>query len=119
MPFHVRTAGLGIFTGPLPVLYLTVARCPALAALHARLWRAMAGVAEGVSPWYSPEQWHPHVSLGLHDLDADSLGAIVQRLAERDFHWTIPIDSLAVIAEGETSQVIGCRFGLSRVSEVR
>jgi 2'-5' RNA ligase len=46
-PFRVRTAGLGVFTGAQPVLYLPVVRTVPLSHLHARLWEALAPAAGG------------------------------------------------------------------------
>lgn len=45
-PFRVGTAGLGLFTGPHPVLYIPVV--PQLTAFHARLWERIAPAATGI-----------------------------------------------------------------------
>ena len=51
---RIKTAGLGIFTGPAPTLYVAVERCPALSEFHKDLWAADLGyLAEPVPILFS------------------------------------------------------------------
>ena len=38
-PFTIESDGLGIFTGPMPVLYVPIVRSPALSRVHQQVWQ--------------------------------------------------------------------------------
>ncbi|MEO7000584.1 MAG: 2'-5' RNA ligase family protein [Ktedonobacterales bacterium] len=96
-PFRVYADGLGVFTGPHPVLYVPVARGPELARLHETLWRELSPASEDASPYYSPHQLVAHITLAQWDIHADNLGAIVSYLSERTLEWEIAVDNLALL----------------------
>jgi hypothetical protein len=66
-PFHVRTSGLGLFTGSSPVLYIPAIRNPELTQLHTALWQAIADAGKGISNLYHLENWIPHITLAPGD----------------------------------------------------
>jgi len=107
-PFQVRTTGLGIFTGTSPVLYIPIVRDLALSQFHQALWSELAACASGSLAYYGPEQWLPHITIGVGDIHHDLLAAVVRLLSERDFRWTITIDNLAFVEE---DAVQGQRLG--------
>ncbi len=92
-PFHVKTTGLGVFTGSSPVLYIPVVRTH----LHMALWTAVEGAGTGVSAHYKPNSWMPHIALAQGDLDADNLPRVIRRLSSRDFAWDIVVNNVALI----------------------
>jgi 2'-5' RNA ligase len=102
--FRVRTTGLGLFTGPKPVLYVPVVRSTALTRFQRELWPELAKVAQGVSDYYHPENWIPHITLAMNNLDGDNLPEITRWLSHRDFNWEIDITNLALIHDTDTSQ---------------
>lgn len=105
-PFVVRASGLGIFTGPAPVLYVPVVRTAALSAFQAALWEAAAPCATDPDASYTPDRWMPHITLAQHDRDAALLGQVVAALGARDLTWEIAVDHLAYIEEqGDTGAV--------------
>ncbi len=105
-PFHIRTAGVGIFTSLRPVVYLPVVRDPALTAFQAPFWHRLATVASGINRHYHPDRWMPHITIGERDVDREAAGAIVRLLAERDLAWEIPIDNLTLLYDpGATHEV--------------
>jgi 2'-5' RNA ligase len=103
-PFNVRTAGLSLFTGPRPVLYIPVVKDEPLLKLHARIWEAALAASQDASPYYSPPAWMPHISLAYEDLTPENIGAVMEALAFRSFAWEMTIDNIALIYEpdGET-----------------
>jgi 2'-5' RNA ligase len=110
-PIQVRTAGLGLFVNPAPVLYIPVVRATALDRIHRLLWKAFPPL-KGDGGFYSPNQWMPHISLAVGDLKSEMLPDVIRRLAARDFHWEITLDNLAFAAntgEGISIQCT-CRF---------
>jgi hypothetical protein len=95
--FKVRTGGLGIFTGPQPVLYIPVVRSPELTQFHEALWQEISSTGSGFEDYYHPAHWVPHITLGFVDMKKGDLGQIVRLLAERDFNWEMTVDSIALI----------------------
>lgn len=112
-PFLAHTDGLGIFTGPQPVLYIAVVRDKALTALHAALHQQLYPIARIPNPYYLPEQWVPHITLTLGPVAPATLGAIVTYLSQRDFYWQIPINNLAVICDNCGVYGLGGLFRLT------
>jgi len=97
-PFTISTTGLGIFTGPQPVLYLAVVRSAALTTFHAALWDAIGAAGQDYAPYYTPAgPWTPHITLAQWDLTPDTIGPVAARLAARPLAWEMPIDTLAIL----------------------
>lgn len=99
LPFKVRTAGLGIFMAGKNVLYIALVADLQLLEFHQRLWRALAGVGEQVSPYYAPGNWVPHITLAHEGLGSHELSCAVRKLAEMPLLWELAVDHLAVIGE--------------------
>lgn len=98
-PFTVRTAGLGIFTGMLPVIHIPVVRNERLGQIHAQIWQQMTPLATGVLAYYHPDHWQPHITIAQGDIPADKLPQIIAMLQERDFNWQIEVTRLGFIAD--------------------
>ena len=95
--FGVLTGGVGIFAGPQPVLYIPVVRSPALTQFHEALWQDISGTGSGFLDYYRPAQWVPHITLGIGDRTKGDLSQIARVLAERDLHWEMTVDNIALI----------------------
>ena len=105
-PFTVNVDGLGVFTGPAPVLYLAVLRTPELAAFQCRVWDAAVPAANGADQNFQPETWIPHITLAINDLDAERLAQAVRVLGTRPLRWRISVDNVAYGEEdGEQTHV--------------
>jgi 2'-5' RNA ligase len=109
-PFHVRTTGLGIFTGAQPVLFIPVVPNPDLARLHQAIWDATLSTSAGLLAYYRPDQWVPHVTLGFGDISPEESAEIVRCLISRDFTWEIAVDNLALIYNTGERQELRTRF---------
>jgi 2'-5' RNA ligase len=96
-PFTVRTAGLGLFTGERPAVYVPVIKNAELVRLHMRVWDSVAATGNRRSPLYAPDCWMPHVLLACEDADQGRLGPLIERLAWADFSWEFRVDHFAVI----------------------
>jgi len=108
--FTVRCAGLGVFTGPNPTLYIPVVRTERLGQLHASLCRKIEGLGEGVLDYYGAESWLPHVTIGFGDLTHSNLPEIVRSLSGGEFAWEVEIDNLAFIHDTGSRQELLARF---------
>ena len=106
-PLTVRTTGIGLFTGIRPVIFIPVVKEPALLHLHQEIWEASQPAAQGLSPYYSPPQWIPHITLALEDISAENIGPVMQSLAFRSFNWEMTVDNIALgyQPEGEVGAV--------------
>jgi len=100
-PFAVRTAGLGIFPGPSPVICLLVVRTRQLSRLHDRIRLAADGLGVGVNEYYSNDNWAPHISLAYSDVDRRTLPEAIDELAFEDFGWELMVDNVSLIVEPE------------------
>ncbi len=117
-PFELVTTGLGVFTGTIPMLTIPCVRTPAVQAVHDLVWRALGPgaphghVARRASELYASDRWMPHLSLAMGEADAARTGAIVGRLAGRDFHWRVPIDNLVLIYNAGAGHTVRLRMQL-------
>jgi 2'-5' RNA ligase len=96
-PITIRTAGLGLLSGPRPVLFIPVVKNMALMDMHATLWERLGRAAHGLSPLYEPAQWMPHIRLAYEDVDQTNLAQVILTLCANPFAWEMTIDNLALI----------------------
>ena len=96
-PFNVRTTGLGLFTGDIPVVYIPLIKDEKLAAFHRSVWKRANPTAIGASAFYAPDAWVPHISVAHGDVNRNKLSCAVQRLAFQTFNWEIEVDHLALV----------------------
>jgi 2'-5' RNA ligase len=108
-PFSVKTAGIGIFPGELPVLFMPVVRTPQLTKLHQLLWDGLGCACDmsvGSSPLYSPENWIPHVTLAHGDIHVGNLCRIIRMLQTKVSSWEISVDNISLIWDSGSSQEV-------------
>jgi 2'-5' RNA ligase len=114
---RVQTAGLGIFSGPAPILHLPIVRSPELARFQVAVWSAASVAAEKLDQNYHPASWVPHVSLAFGDTTPAKVAAAVELLAERDLAWDLELDNLAIVkGAGNRPQELVARFPLEGVA---
>lgn len=112
-PLQVQTAGLGLFTGPQPVLYIPIVRNAPLSALQAALSQRLRPVARRPLAYYLPEHWLPHITLTLGDVGSAVLAAIITYLCPHNFRWDISINNLAIICDNCGVRGLGAQFTLT------
>ncbi|MBV8083843.1 MAG: 2'-5' RNA ligase family protein [Chloroflexi bacterium] len=116
-PFEVRTFGLLLATGKSLGVMVAPNKDRAVAEFQAAVWEVVTPFARGhVDPFYHPDVWPPHVTIKRAGSDAAALGRGIVRLAQEDFRWTIPVESIAVqhdpAKDGQTRYQRLCfRFG--------
>lgn len=96
-PFRVHTAGLGVFTGSLPVVYISLVKDEKLLALHKLLWERTLPYAITPNLHYDPSSWIPHVTLALHESDAAQLGCAIAEIAFQPIDFEIVVDHFAML----------------------
>jgi 2'-5' RNA ligase len=108
-PFTVRTAGIGLFTGPNPIFYISIVKDAFLLRLHKLIWDCTKAAARFPSVYYSPKAWVPHITLAQGDTDWSRLSCAVQKLVFTSHAWEIEVDNLALISQFD-DQVGELRF---------
>jgi 2'-5' RNA ligase len=96
-PFTVQTSGLGLFTSPVPVLYLALVKTVILMNVHGLLWDMIGPLASDLNSHYSPDLWMPHITVAYHDLTSDNLACAVKNLIYRPVELEIHVDRLALL----------------------
>ena len=112
-PFTIHTAGLGLFTGENPIVYISIVKDEPLIRFHALVWEQTEGIAIRPSHYYSPEEWVPHITLAYNDVTSANLDCVMQYLAFQSFTMDIQINNLLLIAQRQDkfSETISYRFG--------
>ena len=112
-PLKVQTAGLGVFPGERPTLYIPLVRTPELTKLQLALWSAGAMATAKPSPEYHPAKWVPHITLAQGDLTPELLPQVVAHLNRTKLTWQMDIDNLAIVrGKGDKPQEVLARFPL-------
>lgn len=96
-PFPIQAAGLGIFTGPKPVVYVALVKDDRMMALHRVLAERVRPFAEFSNNYYEPGYWIPHVTLALRETDPGRLGCAVADVAMEKMEFPILVDHLAIL----------------------
>lgn len=116
-PLRAQTSGLGVFTGPAPILYLPIARSPELTRFHVAVWSAASVAAERLDQHYHPASWLPHVSLAFGDTTPGKAAAVVELLSARDLTWDLELADLAIVkGAGNKPQELVARYPLEGVA---
>lgn len=97
--FKIHTDGLGIFSGPEPVVYAAIRRTAQMDRLHARLWRQIKSDAQGLSPLYNPRNWMPHITLIAGVENTQALLCGLELLALRPLDWEIEVNNLSFVSQ--------------------
>jgi 2'-5' RNA ligase len=95
--FDVLTAGLGIFTGEHPVLYIALTRSPLLTRIQQDVWPLADAASERASSLYHPDHWMPHITLAQWNINRANLPDVIRLLSERNLYWKVRIDNLALV----------------------
>jgi hypothetical protein len=111
-PFVIETAGLGIFTGLEPIVYVPVVRTAELSEWHRLLWTAIGAVCRNAADHYWLTEWLPHITLAMGDVHGSNLGRVVGVLGGRNFSWQVRVDNLAFIDAGYEGQRLALHLEL-------
>jgi 2'-5' RNA ligase len=109
----LQTDGLGLFTGPDPVIYLPLVKSQTVTRLQQAIWRRVKPKATGLNPYYAPELWIPHITLALREVTIEKLTCAVQYLALRPLKFEVSINNFSLVyQEGENAGGQRSRFNL-------
>lgn len=97
--FKISSNGLGIFTGPKPVLYVPVLRTDSVNRFHGQLFEAVSQICQEIGPHYYPEVWMPHLSLALGDTSPELVAQAYTYLSQVNFTWHMELDNLTLLTK--------------------
>ncbi len=113
--FTLRTSGLGLFSGPVPVLYVGIVKTLELTEIHSRIWHRLKKNLINPNELFSPENWVPHVTIAHGDLTPASISCAIQELAFQKFEFDIFINNISIIYQNEEGVGIKDRFDLVEI----
>ena len=95
-PFTIKLAGLGVFTGGLPILYLNMVKSPLVQNLHQMITDISKSYVKGLEDYWLPEQWMPHLTLMEPGTNSKTIANFLPCLLERKFDWEIGVKSICL-----------------------
>lgn len=98
-PFEICTQGLNHFSSSSPILFIEVSKSPKLLELHTAIWQQLFPLTLDPSPLYSPESWHPHITLAMEDLSWEMLDEVTAHLQQENLSWHFTLDNLAIACQ--------------------
>lgn len=108
-PFTIKTAGLGMFFGESLVVHLPVVRSSRLTVLQRTTHDEIRRHAQGDTARYEPNNWMPHITLGLWPADSAKAGAIVDYIIAQgtgQLSLESRVESLSVIEDDGESRTV-------------
>ena len=105
-PMTFRTAGLGIFTGDVPVIHISVVRHGALSRLHKALHSIGDKYGENNIDYYAPNNWLPHITIAMGDFPLKQIPKVIELLQTRDFNWQGQVIGFGVLANHQSEPTI-------------
>lgn len=103
-PFTIRTAGLALFTGPAPVLYVPIVRPDWLSQIHQAIFSTVEHTGAEALVYYTPDIWMPHITLADGAPLHNAMPQLIERFEDRPFQWQVPINNLAIIHDSGSHQ---------------
>jgi 2'-5' RNA ligase len=96
-PIAVRSAGLGIFTGPSPVVYISLVKDTVLLNWHNVLWEKTKPHAVMPNALYHPASWVPHITLAYHESNPQQLGCAIQEIVYTPLNLEFTVHNLSLV----------------------
>lgn len=115
--FEVYASGLGVFLGNPTVLYVPVVRSAQLTCFHNAVWQELSSKFVGISGYYYPDRWIPHITLAHVNLYRSDFASILATIAEYRLDWKCSIDNLALIQAESGISGVEYRLPLMTSSE--
>ena len=111
-PFEIQISGLGIFQGPSPILYLPIVKTKFLFDIHSKILGSISPYIAEASDFYKENNWIPHITLAIRDINLDNLSCAVDRCMQFDLSFRLKIDHLAILYMDDETFGINSRFAL-------
>ncbi|MGY4686914.1 hypothetical protein X927_06420 [Petrotoga mexicana DSM 14811] len=93
----IKTEGIALFTGPKLTLYIPVKPTKELLNFHEYLWNLVNVNESKLNDYYSPDNWFPHITLAVEDIDKENIGQITSYLSDKKLKYQIKLESLSLV----------------------
>jgi hypothetical protein len=97
--FQVRTAGIGVFTGSNPIIYLALVKEANFLHIHQWLCDHVSLAGMNFNPYYLPTAWMPHITLAYADVDHEKIKCAIDYLGFIDFEWDLLVSNFALVGQ--------------------
>jgi len=111
-PVVVHSAGAGIFTGSLPVVYINLVKNETLLNYHRRLWEKIRPFMIVPNPFYHPDNWVPHITLAYKEGNPDQLSCAILDIAYMPLDFSVMVDNVAIISNNDDQNGLQKQFAL-------
>lgn len=111
-PVPLNVAGVGVFSGKSPVIYLPVTKTPVIARLHHLLWSELGAISADVNPNYDPLVWIPHVSLSIGEVNREVICRVVTEMAYLSMNFQLIATNIAVLYKDQSGSGIFNKYSL-------
>jgi 2'-5' RNA ligase len=112
--FTINTAGLGLFTGNFPVLYLPIIKSQNLLEKHLELWDLCSSFGTEVSPMYAPDNWLPHITLVHQGFSLDSATCIIRDLYMQNINLQFHVKKIEIIFQDNENEGVKAEISLQK-----
>jgi hypothetical protein len=112
--FSISTAGLGLFTGNSPVLYLPIIKTQNLLEKHKELWDLCSTFGTEVSSMYAPESWLPHITLVHQGFSLDNTTCIIKDLYLQKISLQFLVKKIEIIYQNNGNEGIKAEILLQK-----
>jgi 2'-5' RNA ligase len=112
-PFSIHIGGFGVFSGEEPILYLSILKSQLLNQLHLKLWNLLSPLAQLPNPYFSPDNWIPHISLVYGTPETQkALACAVSDLVTVPINFEILVDHVSLVFDRDGKYGIHSTFTL-------
>ncbi len=119
-PFKLQTSGLGLFSGEKPVIYIQLVKDLQLLQFQEFVWKRVSPAARGISPYYAPQNWMPHITMAQGNVNPKMLECMMGRIAYQAINWELVVDNIAYVGrcDGKTNRDIHLFQLVGNASEI-
>lgn len=112
-PFTFHTSGLGVFPKERKIIFLIIVKDRALLDLHEMIWENTFLYARQPNMLYSPDNWVPHISLNLTELDDNDFACAIRELTTKPLDFSFAVRNIGLLYLTMTSSGVETMFDLS------
>lgn len=107
-PFNIKTNGIGIFTGKRPAIYIQVKQNVELIKFQQCIYDKFLPHAKELKKLYFPENWIPHISLAIEDVNGNNIPGVIEHLLPISFKHEIKITGISLVRrkKGENMEIV-------------
>jgi 2'-5' RNA ligase len=115
--FTITTAGLGVFSNDIKILFLIIVKTRKLMEIHELFWKELIPFSFDPRMHYSPENWIPHISLNLQKLEEDQFNCLLDELLKNNLNFEFLVQKMGILFLNPSTSGIDSTIHLKRVNK--